>query len=158
VGTIRALRSARVRILASIVLLVAASTLGSVIAIRQILLIRLDDRIESGLVQETSEFRELVGGRDPTTGRPFGTDVQAIFDTYLRRNVPGEGEVLLTFIGRRPYKYTPRRDYPVQELTSRYSAWTSLRRSEQGTTETSPWRATRSRSGWRPRGAGRACG
>ena len=68
VGTIRALRSARVRILASIVLLLAASTLGSVIAIRQILLLRLDDRIESELRQETREFRQLVGGRDPATG------------------------------------------------------------------------------------------
>ena len=137
VGTIRALRSARVRILASIVLLLAASTLGSVIAIRQILLVRLDDRIESGLTQETSEFRRLVGGSDPATGRPFGTDVKAIFDTYLRRNVPGEGEVLLTFLGRRPYQSSGGRDFPVGELTSRYSEWTSLRRSDQGTTETS---------------------
>jgi len=137
VGTIRALRSARVRILASIVLLLAASTVGSVIAIRQILLLRLDDRVESELTQETSEFRKLVSGRDPTTGRPFGTDVKAIFDTFQGRNIPPEGEVLLTFIGRRPYQSTGAREHPVDELTPRYAEWSSLRRSEQGTTETS---------------------
>jgi len=126
-----------VRILASIVLLLAASTLGSVIAIREILLLRLDDRIDSALVQETSEFRRLVGGSDPTTGQPFGADVKAIFDTYLSRNVPGEGEVLLTFVGRRPYQSSGDRDFPVDELTSRYAEWTSLRRSDQGTAETS---------------------
>ena len=137
VTTIRALRSARVRILASIVLLLAASTLGSVIAIRQILLLRLDDRIQSDLTQETREFRRLVGGRDPTTGRPFGTNVKAIFDTFLRRNLPPEGEVLLTFIGRRPYQSGGNREFPLDELTPRYSEWTSLRRSEQGQLETS---------------------
>jgi len=126
-----------VRILASIVLLLAASTLGSVIAVRQVLLLRLDDRIESSLVQETSEFRKLVGGRNPTTGQPFGTDVKAVFDTFLGRNTPGEGEVLLTFIGRRPYQSGGSRDYPVDEVTDLYSEWTGLRRSEQGSAETS---------------------
>ena len=35
-------------------------------------------------------------GIDPESGRPFGDDVAAIFRSYLERNVPGEGEQLLT--------------------------------------------------------------
>jgi signal transduction histidine kinase len=56
------------------------------------------------LQQEVREFRRLVGGRDPSTGRPFGDDVAAIFSVFLRRNVPGEGEDLFTFVDGRPYR------------------------------------------------------
>jgi two-component system OmpR family sensor kinase len=42
-------------------------------------------------------------GRDPRTGRPFGDDVKAIFDVFLSRNVPGEGEAFFTFVGAKPY-------------------------------------------------------
>ncbi len=82
--------------------LLTVSTLASVVLIRQIQLVRLSDEVEEGLTQEASEFRKLVKGRDPQSGEPFGTDVQAIFETYLRRNVPGDDEVLLTFVGGSP--------------------------------------------------------
>ena len=133
----RPLRSARVRILASMVILLAVSTAVSVVLIRQVQLARLSDEVEEGLIQEASEFRRLVNGRDPQTGRPFGTDVQAIFDTYLQRNVPGDEEVLVTFIEDRPYKTSGQRDYPIGELGSEYAHWTSLSEPEQGETETS---------------------
>jgi signal transduction histidine kinase len=126
-----------VRILASMVILLAASTVASVVLIRQIQLVRLSDEVEEGLTQEASEFRRLVNGRDPQTGRPFGTDVQAIFDTYLRRNVPGDEEVLVTFIEDRPYKTSGQRDFPIEELRSQYARWTSRSESEQGETDTS---------------------
>ena len=56
-------RSARARILASYLILLAFSTLASVAAIRQILLVRLDDRIDEALVQEGAEFRRLPPAR-----------------------------------------------------------------------------------------------
>ena len=43
---------------------------------------------------------QLAQGRDPDTGEPFGSDVQAVFDTFLRRNVPASNEVFLTFLGQ----------------------------------------------------------
>ena len=133
----RPLRSARVRILAWIVILLTASTVASVVLVRQIQLVRLNDEVEEGLTQEASEFRRLVDGRDPESGEPFGTDVQSIFDTFLRRNVPSDDEVLLTFVRGRPYKTSGERDYPMEELTPQYSRWTSLSHSEQGETDTS---------------------
>jgi signal transduction histidine kinase len=119
------------------IVLLAASTVTSVVLITEIQLVRLNDEVEEGLTQEASEFRRLVDGRNPRTGEPFAGDVAAIFDTYLRRNVPGDEEVLLTFDSDRPYKSSGERDYPIDELRGLYPRWTSLTESEQGETDTS---------------------
>ncbi|HEV3478482.1 MAG TPA: HAMP domain-containing sensor histidine kinase [Gaiellaceae bacterium] len=91
-------KSARTRILASYIVLLAASALLSTFAIRQILLIRLDDRIQDSGQQEVAELERLLAvGRDPETGRPFGHP-RALFDTYLERNVPSSEEALFTYV------------------------------------------------------------
>jgi signal transduction histidine kinase len=101
----RIFASARSRILASyVVLLLFSSVLGTV-ALRQVLINRAGERVDDALVQETEEFRRLAeDGRDPRSGRPFGADVRAIFDVFLSRNVPGEGEAFYTFVSGRPYR------------------------------------------------------
>src|ERR671916_1300616 len=83
--------AARTRILGAFVVLLAFSTLLSVLAIRQLLLVRTDNRVDAALTQEVEEFRRLVRGNNPETGVPFRGDLEAIFDTYLRRNVPAAG-------------------------------------------------------------------
>jgi signal transduction histidine kinase len=90
-------RSARARIVLSIALLLAFSTVVSTLALRQILLARVDDRIEAGLAQEVTEFRRLAG----QTGT---TDVQRLFDAFLARDVPDEGQASFAFVGTRPYR------------------------------------------------------
>ncbi|MBJ7521195.1 MAG: HAMP domain-containing protein [Solirubrobacteraceae bacterium] len=100
----RLFAGARVRILASTILLLAFSTIVSTVALRQILLARTGERVERQLVQEVEEFRRLVeDGRDPRTGEPFGGNVQGIFDVFLQRNVPGQGEAFLTYLRGEPY-------------------------------------------------------
>lgn len=97
----------RARILASYVILLAIAAFASVLAVRQVLLVRLDDRVEEDLQQEVEEFRALAAtGIDPRTRKPFGDDVDAIFRTYLERNVPDDDEELITV----PRRGTPRRD------------------------------------------------
>ena len=99
-------RGARVRILAWVIGLLAASTLGTLALERQILTGRVEQRVDDSLEQEVEEFRVLVqDGRNPLTGEPFGNDVAAIFDVFLTRNVPSEGEAFFTFLGRRLYRY-----------------------------------------------------
>jgi signal transduction histidine kinase len=99
----RLLGSARTRILLSFLVLLALSTLVSTLALRQILLGRVGERVEQALVQEVNEFRTLADiGRDPRTGRPFA-DVRAVFDVYRDRNVLATGEDLFTFVDGRPY-------------------------------------------------------
>src|SRR5688500_2501065 len=79
---------ARTRILAGLALLLAASTVASLLLLRDILLSRLDEEIDTTLTQEIAEFRRLAGGNDPRTGRPFGTVLRAVFDVFFQRNVP----------------------------------------------------------------------
>jgi two-component system OmpR family sensor kinase len=96
--------SARTRIIASYVVLLLFSTVVAVALQREVLLSRAEERVDDALVQETEEFRRLADdGRDPRTGRPFGDDVKAIFDVFLARNVPAEGEAFYTFAGDKPY-------------------------------------------------------
>ena len=93
------LRGARTRILLAFIVLLAASTLASTIALREILQARSSERVEQSLEQQVKEFRALASdGRNPLTGRPFGGDVQAIYDVYFLRNVPAAGEAVFTFL------------------------------------------------------------
>jgi two-component system OmpR family sensor kinase len=115
--------SARGRILVWALVLLAVSLFLSVVVIRQVLLVRLDERIDRHVTQEVDEFRQLVGGNDPATGQPFGTDVYAIFDVYFARNVPSEGEVVLGLVGGVPYKRTLGGPYPVDLLTEQVELW-----------------------------------
>jgi two-component system OmpR family sensor kinase len=97
-STMRIRSSARARIVLSIALLLGFSTVVSTLALRQILLSRVDSRIEGGLAQEVTEFRRFAS-------QPTATDdVQRLFDLFLARDVPDEGETTFTFVGERPYR------------------------------------------------------
>ncbi len=126
----------RIRILASYVILLALAALGSVLVVRHVLLVRLDDRVEHDLEQEVQEFRKLAGGTDPETGRPFGANVQRIFSVYLDRNVPGAGEQLLAVPrqGVPRYRATERADVRID--SSHIFRWRRLSDTEQGELET----------------------
>jgi two-component system OmpR family sensor kinase len=119
-------RSARTRILASYVVLLALSAFVSTFAIRQILLIRLDDRIEDAGQQEVAELERLLAvGRDPATGRPFASP-RALFETYLARNVPSSEEALLTFVDGRFHRQVLER-FPIAVLPAETLAdWAAL--------------------------------
>jgi two-component system, OmpR family, sensor kinase len=96
--------SLRLRVLAWFVGLLALATLASVLATRQVLLTRLDQRIHAELVQESRELRKLASdGVDPATGDPFGPDVRRILEVYLERNVPSANEAFITFVDGGPF-------------------------------------------------------
>src|SRR5918998_6807524 len=117
VGASRLLSSVRTRIIASYLILLTLGTLVSVLVVRQIFIVRLEDRIDSQLTQEVQEFRRLASeGIDPTTGRPFGRDVDRLFEVFLERNVPAEGEELIAIPrrGRPQYRYSERAQRAVE--------------------------------------------
>jgi two-component system OmpR family sensor kinase len=110
-GRRRLFGSARVRILASYLVLLLFSTVVGTVVLRELLLSRAGERVDDALVQETREFARLARiGRDPRTSRPFGSDVRAIFDVFLSRNVPGEGEVFYGYVGGELYRRRFARD------------------------------------------------
>jgi signal transduction histidine kinase len=124
----RTFSGARPRILASCILLLALSTITSILFIRQILMTRLDEEINTQFRQEVGEFRRLVGGRDPRTGDPFGTDIKSIFDVYFARNVPDEGEALISIVNGRVYrtKSSVEGGLDVPELRTSIRRWATL--------------------------------
>ena len=95
--------SIRTRILVSYVLVLTGATIASVLLVRQALLVRLDDRIDDQLVQESRELSRLAGGEDPETGATFGSDVRRIFEVFFERNVPARNEAFLSFVDGEPY-------------------------------------------------------
>jgi two-component system OmpR family sensor kinase len=131
------LHGARTRILAAFVILLAFSTLLSVVAIRQLLIVRTADRVDAALTQEITEFRRLVRGNDPASGKPFRGRLHLIFDTYFRRNVPGAGETLIAYLDGRRYDASSTGSGGTFNVDERDAHWGSLERSERGTIETS---------------------
>jgi signal transduction histidine kinase len=126
-----------VRILAGFVLVLTAATVGSVLIVRQVLLIQLDNRLDGELVQESRELFRLAGGSDPDTGESFGTDVERIFDVFLERNVPARNEAFLTFVGGGLYDRSRTvLPYRLDEDDALVSRWADVRESEAGAVDT----------------------
>jgi signal transduction histidine kinase len=129
--------SLRARIVAWFIGVLAVTTVALVLVTYEVLLIRLDQRIDTELQQEAAELRRLAAGRDPATGEPFGTRVDRIFDVFLLRNVPSPNEALITFVGGQPYKRSavvvPYRLDEDPELVAR---WSSLTRPDRGSVTT----------------------
>jgi signal transduction histidine kinase len=134
----RILSRIRIRLLLSYVVLLALSTVVSLVAARQVLHLRLDEEISNQLLQEAAEFRSLVGGSDPSTGSPFGTDLKAIFDVFFDRNFPGEGELLLSLLDGRPYKWKRADDasFRLEQREDLFRQWSGLINPERGELET----------------------
>ena len=133
----RLLGGARTRILAAFVILMVCSTAVSVVAIYELLLVRTSERVTASLRQEVDEFRQLARGTDPSTGRPFGDDLEGIFRLYRQRNVPGEGETVVMFSRGRVFDTlsAARGGRPSldDDVTAR---WAGLERAEGGELET----------------------
>jgi two-component system OmpR family sensor kinase len=125
--------------LAAHVGLLAFAVAASVLVARQVLLLRLEDRIDHELAQEVSELRLLAQGSDPRTGLPFGANVRRVFQVFLDRNIPARNEVLLTYVDGRPFERSrtlhaaPYRLDQDRRLTAR---WARLEEMEEGEVST----------------------
>ena len=125
-----ALTAARLRLMALYVLLLAVGGVVASVALREALVIQLEDRVQEQLTQEVFELQRLLEqGRDPRTGRPFGSDLRAVFDLYVERNVPNEGEGFAFFVEGRPHRMVLSR-YPLRRLPlDKLREWRELSRS-----------------------------
>ena len=133
----RLLGGARTRILAAFVILMALSTIVSVIAIYELLLVRTSERVNASLRQEVDEFRQLAGGVDPRTGERFGDNLEGIFRLYRDRNVPGEGEIVVMFSEGRVFDtLSGARGGRVTLGPETIARWSGLRTTDGGELET----------------------
>jgi two-component system, OmpR family, sensor kinase len=112
-----AIRSVRTRILASYVVLLALSALVAMFGVRELLFSQLEERVQESLQQEVSELDQLLTvGNDPETGEPF-TNVRALIDVYLQRNVPSQEEALIGFVDGKFYR-SALSQFPFDRLPS----------------------------------------
>jgi two-component system OmpR family sensor kinase len=127
----------RFRILFWYVLILGLALSAAVFVERRVLIVRLEERIDEALVQEISELRVLARGRDPLTGERFRGDVPAIFDVFLRRNIPEQNETYVTYVNghlyRRSFRDPPYRLDRDPRLNPR---WNDLTVPERGRVET----------------------
>jgi signal transduction histidine kinase len=96
------------------VVLLALSGLLSMVAIPEVLNIRLQSRIEDGLQQEVLELDRLLSGRDPETGLPFDS-LERVFTVYFDRNVPGSEEGVIAFLEGEVFRADLDR-YPISTI------------------------------------------
>ncbi|MBR8835145.1 MAG: HAMP domain-containing protein [Stigonema ocellatum SAG 48.90 = DSM 106950] len=83
------------------------STLVSIIAIRQVLLIRLDKQNDNSLALEVEQFRLLSKGKNPNTAKPFRDEIAVIFSVYLSRHIPNEDEFFITLLNGKFHRSSP---------------------------------------------------
>jgi two-component system, OmpR family, sensor kinase len=109
------LASTRSRMVAAYLVLLVVTGAVAGVGIRQVLLVRLDDRTESALRQETTEARTSVADSvDPSTGRPFESLERAL-DLFMERNVPSPEEAFVSFINGELHR-DRLRSFPGREL------------------------------------------
>ena len=133
----RTLSSIRFRLLAWFIVLLTLASAASVVVVRQIMLNRLDERIDRELVQETRELRALAAGNDPETGEPFAGRVRKIFSVYLERNIPSRNEALITFVQGDPYLRSRRVvPYRLDKDPQLIERWGNLTATERGSVAT----------------------
>ena len=105
------LRSARVRILASYLSCCCSPPSSAGIALRE-RAARPRGRARGRRSRAGDGGVPQAGSRRARSAHraPFGDDVEAIFDVFLSRNVPGEGEAFFTFVRGNPYRasFAPR--------------------------------------------------
>jgi signal transduction histidine kinase len=141
----------RLRLVWWFIAILALATVGSLLLVRQVLVQRLDARIDAELVQEAAELRQLAEGNDPETGEPFGTKVGRIFEVFLERNIPARHEVFLAYVDGQLAGTSPAEDLPplgdsalsytVHTDPALAALWTDVTDTKRGRAETPAGRA-----------------
>jgi two-component system OmpR family sensor kinase len=109
------LRTTRSRLVASYLVLLVVAGVVATLALRQLLVIRLDDRVGDDLRQEIAEVQNLAQrGRDPQTAEPF-TSLARVYDVFFGRNLPGQDEALVAFVGGR-FHHQNVEEFPLGDL------------------------------------------
>jgi signal transduction histidine kinase len=124
------LSSTRSRMVAAYLVLLVVSGLVTILGIRQVLLVRLENRTQEALNQEILEAEELVmNGSDPLTGQPFSS-LERAFDVFMDRNIPSVEEAFVTFLDGELHddrlRSFPGRELPAEDL----AVWAAFSQSD----------------------------
>ena len=84
--------------------LFALALVVAVLALRQFLLVSLDESVDASLQQEAEEMSLFVTSTDPRTGEPYDEDLKRIFTDFVAGDVPEVAEPSLFLIDGRPFR------------------------------------------------------
>ncbi len=98
----RVVFSARARILAWMLLIVALASALTLLATKRALETSVQNMSARELSHEAQQFHMLSESGDPTTGQPFVT-LDALFSTYLSQRLAEESEAFFTLINGQPH-------------------------------------------------------
>jgi two-component system OmpR family sensor kinase len=105
------MRSARGRILGWYVILLAVAIGASLVVERQLLMHRLDTRIDAQLSVEAAALKSEAGQQNGGSG-----SVKGLFDSFLRSHVAGPDGEYLTLVGGRPFEASFGGRYPLERI------------------------------------------
>jgi signal transduction histidine kinase len=91
----------RTRVLVSFLALLVISTAASVFVLREVLMSRIGDQVETELTRDLEPLRTLEAG-NPRTGEPWAS-TEALFDAFFARNAPPSDGLFGAYIeGQQP--------------------------------------------------------
>jgi len=129
--------SLRARIVAWIIGILTLTVVAFVVVTYQVLLVRLDQRIGVELDQEASELRRFAPTIERGPAETSEQHVSRVFRQFLRRNVPGQHEALITFVGGAPFlRSSPIVPYRLDRDPAIVERWALLEQAERGTVAT----------------------
>jgi signal transduction histidine kinase len=112
----------RVRITATVAVLVGLTLAGAGLVVYLIETQRLEAQSIDEVDQELDEFNRLTeDGNDPETGEPFAS-VRDLLELFMLRNVPDDDELLVGWVGDGPDLQSPRVDPLPEDLAFQASA------------------------------------
>jgi signal transduction histidine kinase len=116
----------RARLIATYLVLLVLAAVATTLAIRAILVVALDERVEDSLQREDDEIdRHVVAGKNPVTGLAFPS-LRAMFDSYFAQHVPDNEEAVLTFIDGQLYR-SDMEHFPLAEMpASALATWAAF--------------------------------
>ena len=129
--------SARVRIFAAYVVLLAIGLGCAIVFGRREMLVHIDGRIDAELSERVADLQHVAGtGVDPATGRRL-TDVAQLLDAGIAMSTPEQNATVIAFLDGRPYARlagpVPYRLDTDPRLAAR---WATIGRSRLGSAET----------------------
>ncbi|HEX5018722.1 MAG TPA: HAMP domain-containing sensor histidine kinase [Actinomycetes bacterium] len=116
--------------------LLALALIVAVLALRQFLLVSLDESVDASLQQEAEEMSLFVTSTDPRTGEPYDEDLKRIFTDFVAGDVPEVAEGSLFLINGRPYRADRGADAGLLDDQALVDRWASLTEPTFGNVET----------------------
>ncbi|MDR9895329.1 ATP-binding protein [Aetokthonos hydrillicola Thurmond2011] len=125
--------SVRTRILAWYIVLMILSTLVSSMAIRQVLLVRIQEEVEKSVVHEVEELRRLTKETKRSKGLSPRNGIATTFNIFLAHNIPHDDTFFITLLNEQFYQSSPQvLPAPLRPDSELVKYWSRLTKPETG--------------------------